>query len=248
MTEQEARFILQSYRPGLEDDVPEVGEALQMAKQNPALAEWLAEEEAFDRAIATHLEAIPPPFGLKTRILAQGSPAAIEPRRWSWAVKLAGVVALLFLVAQVANFFRTTEPISANAGDYASEMVSFIKLSPPLEMGSDDLGTIENYLAKKETAPLDIPPQLAALEPLGCRVLSFRGQKVALICFQRKVDGLAHLFVVSRAAMPRMKPGDKPVFAQEGEWATASWAEKGAVYMIAAKGKAADVERYLPST
>ena len=75
MTEQEARFILQSYRPGGEDkDDPQFAEALREAERNPELARWLAEEQAFDCAVAAQLAALPAPFGLKTRILAQAAP------------------------------------------------------------------------------------------------------------------------------------------------------------------------------
>ena len=113
-------------------------------------------------------------------------------------------------------------------------------------MESDNLGATHGWLAKKETAPMDVPPRLAALEPLGCRVLSFRGRKVALICFQRDKNRLAHLFVVDRAAMPKLKPGGKPVFVDAGEWTTAAWAENDRVYMIAVQGNRAAVQRYLP--
>ncbi len=71
MDEKRARLILESYRPGVDDPGdPPVAEALQEVAANPGLAEWFAEEQAFDRAIAAHLEAVPAPFGLKTRILA----------------------------------------------------------------------------------------------------------------------------------------------------------------------------------
>ncbi len=89
MNEQEARLILQAYRPGADPDDPQVADALQEAARNPELARWFAEEQAFDRAIAAHLGNVPAPFGLKTRILAQLAPPA-APRRWSWVVKLAG--------------------------------------------------------------------------------------------------------------------------------------------------------------
>jgi hypothetical protein len=247
MDEQEARLILQAYRPGLERDDSQVAEALQKAARNPQLAQWFEEEQAFDRAIAAHLEAVPAPFGLKTRILANAASPA-ESRQWSLAAKLAAVAALLFLLAQIISLFRASAPASTGVPDYAREMLSFIQLAPPLEMESHDLGAIKSWLAKKDAALRDVPPRLAALQPVGCRVLSFRGQKVALICFQRDGDRLAHLFVVDRAAMPKMRSGDKPVFVDAGEWMTASWAENDRVYMIAVQGDRAAVERYLPST
>ena len=245
MNEQEARLILQAYRPGAGPDDPEVAAALQEAARNPELARWFAEEQAFDRAIAAHLENVPAPFGLKTRILAQlGSPAA--PHRWSWAVKLAGVVALLFLITQLVSLFRPPVP-GAQVSNYAREMVSFVRLGGTLDMESDKLGQIEEWLSKKEASPRFVPPRLAGLQPLGCRLLSFGGQTVTLICFKRDNDRLAHLFVVDRAALPQMKSGAPPVFTDVGDWMTASWVENDRVYMIAVQGDRAAVQQYLPS-
>jgi len=245
MNEQEARLILQAYRPGAGPDDPEVAVALQEAARNPELGRWFAEEQAFDRAIAAHLGNVPAPFGLKTRILAQlGPPAA--PHRWSWAVKLAGVVALLFLITQLVSLFHPAVP-EAQVSNYAREMVSFIRLGGALDMESDDLGQIKEWLSKKEASPGFVPPRLAALQPLGCRLLSFRGQTVTLICFKRDNDRLAHLFVVDRAALPQMKSGAPPVFAGVGDWMTASWVENDRVYMIAVQGDRGAVQHYLPS-
>jgi anti-sigma factor RsiW len=248
MDEKRARLILESYRPGADDPGdPQFAEALQEIASNPGLAEWFAEEQAFDRAITAQLETVAAPFGLKTRILANAT-SPPESRQWSWAVKLAAVAALLFLLVQVVSLFRGSAPALAGVQDYAREMVSFVRIDPPLEMESNNLGAIKNWLTKRDAAPMDIPPRLAALQPVGCRILSFRGQEVTLICFRREGDRLAHLFVVDRAAMPKMKPGEKPVFADTGEWTTASWVEKDRVYMIAVQGDRAAVERYLPST
>lgn len=246
MDEQQARLILRAYRPGAQDQSdPHFAEALQETARNPRLAGWFAEEQAFDQAMAAHLAAVPAPFGLKTRILAQArAPAPSSASRWT--VGLATLAALLFLLAQVVSLWRNTTPASAALPDYAREMVSFIQLDPPLEMKSSDLGAIKNWLARKETFSVEIPPDLAALQPVGCRILSFRGHDVTLICFHREGNQLAHLFVVDRAALPKLKPGGGPVFSAEGEWTTASWAGKDHAYMIAVKGDRAAVQRYLP--
>jgi anti-sigma factor RsiW len=246
MDEQQARLILQAYRPGDADKTdPHFSEALQETTRNPALARWFAEEQAFDRAMAAHLESVPAPFGLKTRILARAAPPA-SSRKMSWAVGLATLGAFLFLVGQLIGLWRSFAPASGTQQNYAREMVSFVRLDPPLEMESKDLGTIKNWLTKNKSIPLEVPSRLAVLEPVGCRVLSFRGHDVTLICFHRDGDRIAHLFVVDRAAFPKLKPGAGPIFSSEGEWTTASWAEKDRVYMIAVQGDAAAVQRYLP--
>jgi hypothetical protein len=246
MTEQEARFILQSYRPAVEDPHdPQIAEALRMAAENPELARWWEEEQAFDRAMATHLAAIAAPFGLKTRILAQAAAPATS-RFTRWIVGLAGAAALLFLLAQVADVWRNAAPRAGALPDYASEMVSFIKVPPSLELMSGNLGAIQDWLTQKEALLPNVPARLAILDPVGCRVLSFRGHDVTLVCFQRGGDRLAHLFVVDRGALPRVQPGDKVVFQREGDWTTTTWVEGDRVYMIAVQGDEAAARQYLP--
>ncbi len=250
MDEQKARLILRACRPGSEDrNDPEIAEALQEVEKNPELTRWFAEEQAFDRAMGAHLAAVPPPLGLKTRILAQGAEAAApaRPATRRWAFGLAAAVAAIFLVAQVVILWRTPKAIADLPAEYASEMASFIQLSPPLQMESSDLGRIKDWLAKKNAPAIKVPARLAALEPVGCRILSFRGHDVTLICFSREENRLAHLFVVDRAALPKMKSGDKPIFANKHGWMTATWVENDRVYMIAMQGGRAEIEKYLPS-
>jgi len=245
MDKEEARRILATYRPGDQDAAdPQFAEAVKEAAQDPELTRWFADERDFDRAIAAHLDSVPAPFGLKTRILASAAPRAAS--KASWTAALAAVAAVIFLFALIVSLWRDSAQSSAALPDYEREMVSFIQLPPPLEMESSDLGEIKDWLAKKEVTQVSVPPRLAALDPVGCRILSFRGRNVTLICFRRSEKNLAHLFVVDRAALPKLKPGAPPVFAREGAWTTASWVEKDRAYMIAVKAGRAELEDYLP--
>ena len=98
MTEQQARVILQSYRPGSDDpDDPQFAEALRETERNPELAEWLKEEQTFDCAVADKLAEVPEPLGLKTRILALHQQPERKSSSWSLAAILAVVAAVLFL-------------------------------------------------------------------------------------------------------------------------------------------------------
>jgi hypothetical protein len=246
MDETEARLLLRSYRADESDrNDPQFAAALEEAARNRALGEWFAEEQAFDRAMAAHLDSVPAPFGLKTRILAQ----AEAPRRpgihW-WSFALAGLAALIFLFAPIADMWRTSLSAADLPADYSREMISFVQLTPPLEMETHDVATIKNWLGKKETGVIAMPPHLAELEPLGCRVLSFRRHDVTLICFRREGKRLAHLFVIDRAAMPKMKAGGRPTYLRQGEWMTAMWVENDRIYMLAMQSGRAAMERYLP--
>lgn len=72
------------------------------------------------------------------------------------------------------------------------------------------------------------------MEPVGCRTLRYREHNVALICFKRG-DGLAHLFVIDKAALPNLPERSSPKFSAEGEWMTAAWQENGEAYLLMLK-------------
>ena len=246
MDEAQARLILQSFSPRAgQDDDPEMAKALKTAAADPAFARWLEEEQAFDHAVAQHLAAIPAPFGLRTRILAQAEELQ-HTSKLRWAFRIAATLALLLLVAQGVSFWRASQRGANLQAEYAREMTSFIQMPPPLQMESGDLGEIRNWLAEKNAAPVKVPARLAALQPLGCRVLSFRGQQVSLICFKREGKHLAHLFVVDRAALPKLEAEAGQTFSNEQGWMTATWVEDDRVYMIALQGSRAAIEEFLP--
>ncbi|MEO6871155.1 MAG: hypothetical protein ABI233_02920 [Chthoniobacterales bacterium] len=247
MNETEGRVVLRAYQPGVDDKSDaQIAEALRLVEANPVLATWWEEEQAFDRAIAAQLGSVPAPFGLKTRILAQAEEETPKRRNgWRWAFGGAVAVAALLLLAQVTDFWH--KPQTANTPhQYAREMASFIQLEPPLEMESGNLDKIKSWLVQHNEKPIKIPARIAALDPVGCRVLSFRGHDVTLICFHADGKRLAHLFVVDRAALPKLEPGDKPIFSNQHGWMTATWAEGDRVYMIAMQGSRAMVEQFLP--
>jgi anti-sigma factor RsiW len=248
MEKDRAQSILSVYRPGDQDEADLFfAEAKAELARNPELARWFEEEHAFDRAISEKLADLGVPLGLKTRILASARPVAT--RQWSWTARLSLAAAALILLAQIIGLWHTQSQKTRTLAHYQQEMVSFIKLDPPLEVESHDLAKMQTWLGQ-ENAPsqMNLPPRLAALQPVGCRVLWFRDHKVTLLCFQRGGDNLAHLFVIDRAALPKLKPGAKPAFAGEGEWMTASWATEDHAYMLVTRGDHDTLLRYLNDT
>src|SRR5205814_9726397 len=114
-----------------------------------------------------------------------------------------------------------------------------------LEMQSLEIGPIKQWIAERKVPLADIPPGIATVETMGCRILSFRGHSVTLICFCHG-QTVAHLFTVDRAALPALKPGNPPVFGTQGDWTIATWADQHYACMIAVHGSPAAVRRYLP--
>jgi len=245
MTKEEAKKILAANRPGDQDRLESAfAEALQEAEKDAELARWFAEEQEFDLAVAAHLKSIPVPFGLKTRILANMPPRNGSKSQWVVALTAAAAAAL-FLLAQLISVSRGSAQHSGLLSDYEQEMMSFVKLSPPLEMESLKIKPIEQWIAERKAPLADIPPGIAAVETMGCRILSFRGYPVTLICFCHG-NTVAHLFIVDRAALSALKPGKPPVFSSQDDWTVATWADQHYACMVAVHDGPAAARHYLP--
>jgi hypothetical protein len=245
MTREEAKRILAAYRPGDQDRLEsDFAEALLETERDAELAQWFADEREFDRAVASHLKSIPVPFGLKTRILA--NMASSTGTKWRWLAPLAATAAAaLFVLAQLISVSRGSGQHSGSVTDYEQEMMSFVKLEPPLEMQSLEIGPIKQWLAERKAPLAEIPPGIAAVETMGCRILSFRGHSVSLICFCHG-QTVAHLFMVDCAALPALKARKPPVLSRQAGWTIATWADQHYAYMVAVHDRPAAARHYLP--
>ncbi len=234
------KALLGLYREGEPDARFE--EAKQAAENDPELAAWWAQERALDQAIARHLQAAPVPRDLRARRLRtsvnESSTTHALGRPWLYAAAALVTLALLFGLSRSA--FQE-KPLFAN---YRDEMVSFVKLTPSLELESNNLPQIRSFLTSAN-APADaqIPPEVAKLNPIGCRVLRFRGEDVTLICFKREDGRLAHIFAVKRSMF--LHGAAKPEYAAAGDWMTASWTNGDYNYLLAVQGDRAAAEQLL---
>ena len=245
MTKEEAKKILAAYRPSDQDRLDaNFAEALREAEKDAELARWFAEEREFDRAVAGHLGSIPVPFALKTRILANMAPRTSAPLRWLGPLTAAAVAGLVLLALGI-SVSRGRGQHSAPVSDYEQEMMSFVKLQPPLEMESLEIGPIKQWITEHKAPLADIPPGIAAVETMGCRILSFRGHPVTLICFCHG-NTVAHLLMVDRAALPTLEPRKPPVLSSQGDWTIATWADQRYAYMVAVHDRPGAARQYLP--
>jgi hypothetical protein len=233
----EVRKILSVYRAGEELFDPLLAAARKDTENDPELAAWFAREQNFDNLFSRAIASGPLPAGLKIRV-TPGKTEKINrtsPWRRRFVLAAAAVVVLgVFLSSWRGPFVPNT-----SLADYRGEMMSFVKLDPPLQLESGNLATINDWLVR-EGAPsgIELPLGLAALDPLGCRVLTFRGQKVTLLCFCRGTGKPhAYLFVVARGDIEKLPPATAPVFTSEGQWVTASWESADYAYLMAAQGE-----------
>ncbi len=236
MNNQEAKLILQAYRPNGQDaSDPFFAEALDQTRRDPELEKWFAEETALNTRIQARLETtIPVPPGLKSELLALRKTVRPVPW-WTEPMKLAAAAVILlslgaifFLLrqrpAQVASFRETMARSSAQT----QEHVAF---------ESHDLAKIQQWLqGRSMQTNFDLPAALQAGIAQGCRVVNWNGRQATMICFM--VNGKhMDLFVMDRAGLPDFPANGAPQFASANGLITAMWAGGQKVYLLTGQNK-----------
>ncbi len=243
MTNEEAKFMLQGYRPnGADADNEAFAQALAQAQRDPALREWFEREQAFDTVVAGKLRSIQPPPGLRESILAgkkmTPSQATESARPWwaqTWTIGLAAAAAIV-MVFSVALTRPATEP-----SDNLVTMEPIIKLAMA-DLGgahgpgpyASALGTIGAWImdANNRLHADSIPVDLDKLRAMGCRTVTVAGHEVFEICFERE-SGWYHLYIVDRENCDPVSLHRDPMFHEKGDFVAASWACEKYAYLVA---------------
>lgn len=247
MNDAEARAILSVYRAG-ESEIEDARfeEAKRYSEAHPEVRRWWAEQQELDDLIALKLVSTPVPSDLKTRLTAWEQRSF---RRTTWSRAALLLAASIVAAAVMFSSWRGPFQPAVSMADYRNEMVSFVKVTPKLELESSDLSRLQDFLAKANApARFNIPEKLKDLGPIGCRVLRFRGHDVSLICFERAEGKLVHLLVIDAAAVAKAGGANNPHYAAEGEWATATWTDGGHTYLMTTLGNRALLEKYVSSS
>ncbi len=238
MTRDEAKAVLQVWRPGGEDARdPRFAEALKALEQDADLALWFAEQKAFDRAMAAQVQTLPVPRDLRASLLAE-KPVARLPfwrrdllplfqrpaLRWALAAGIAGVL--------VAGSWATTHT-SSRFTDYRHEVTDEAwDANPHVELRTSDLRAIRQWLAERGMhMDLLIPSALKDMHIMGCRVLKWRGHPVVSLCLS---DGVRHnhLLVAEQIEFADRPWADLPDYEDCGRWKTAAWSQGDRTYLL----------------
>ncbi len=246
MNRDEAKLILQSYRPGGQDAAdPYFAEALALAKTDAELAAWFAAEQKFDARVSSGLKQVEAPAQLKKEILAlQKSSSRKEtavsessisiwwrnlflrqsPVAWAFA-------ALILVVLSLTIFWKRPEASFAN---YSAQMVSVaMNDKHHVDAKADDMQqAMIWFTTHRGENNLVLPPTFASKNgSVGCRVLDWRRQKVSMLCYILKNSAHVDVFVAEANIFPDAPPLDQPQFASSDGMPTASWTHDGKVYL-----------------
>lgn len=257
MNRDEAKLILQAYRPGGQDaGDPYFAEALVLVKQDPELAAWFTAEQQFDARVGSGLQQVRVPSRLKAEILAFGqkqesreSPVAAWWRNlFSWQSPVAWAAAVVLVVVLSLALFRAKPEGSSGFAAYSAEMVNTaVNDKHHVDMEASGMKQALAWLATHQGENnLTLPAGLNDDQSLmGCRVLDWHGRKVSMLCYS--VKGMEHVdvFVTEANLFPDAPTPDHPQFAVSGGLPTASWTHGGKVYLAISHGNDAVLKNIL---
>ena len=242
MTVTQAKDILITSRSWARDDEdPEVAEALALCQKDADLAKWFADHSARQEALRAQFNRIPVPEGLRQQITSEYK--ARVPVRWWRQPATVAVMACLVIALSGLSIWLTFvkapgEDLSFNG--YRNRMVKTALRAYGMDLETNDVAQVRAYLAQNK-APADyvLPAALAQSPTVGCGVLSWQNQRVAMVCFRtgKPLDPGAKsdlfLFVIDGNEFGDKRPTSTE-FAGVSQLVTASWREGDKVYLLAA--------------
>jgi hypothetical protein len=231
MTHEDAKIILQAYRPdGSDARDADFCAALQLAREDPELAKWFERQQAFDRAFAAKLRAVEPPAELRTAILAGGR-VSRGPRESWWRQPrwLALAASAAVLLAAGALFWPRQAIASVRFMAFVAEDA---RHSETHGGSGEPAGALQARLSEPTTRLGDhLGVDFDALHSTGCRSINFHGHEVLEVCFKR--DGLwFHCYVARQVEFPSLALLAKPVITELDHVDVAAWADSSHVYLV----------------
>jgi hypothetical protein len=238
---QQAKHILISYRPGIDDDTdPEISQALRLAEADSELKAWLENQRATHAAIRAHLHKVFVPPDLRWQILAGRK--AVAPR-WRRPEFLVAAAAIALLCVLSAFWFWHSEDEETFAA-FRSRMVRFAVREYRMDIETNDMATVRQFLASKGApADYEVARGLAVLQVAGGGCLRWRNNPVSMVCF-RSGASMLYLFVLNRTAVDDPPPNTPQGVKLRG-LATVSWTSGENTYVLAGPEEADFARKYL---
>jgi hypothetical protein len=245
MNNQEARFILEAYRPdGRDASEPMFTEALAQAERDPELRAWFDRQRKFDATVAAKLREFAPPAELRGAILAGVRASQPRPHWWTNPRWLAVAAAIAVLAAVSVTLTRSRHTHAAS--ELAAFAINDLANAHDQHVGQPpSLAGVQAQLADAQlplTAALGL--DLDELRRKNCRSVSVGGREVFEICFKR--DGAwYHLYAARRVDFPTGVVDAKSMLTSRGEYASTAWADSKNVYALVTKAGPAALRRLI---
>ena len=249
MNNQEAKLILQAYRPGGADAVdPMFAEALEQSRRDPELLKWFAEEQALDAQIQSKLRlAVTVPRDLKANLLVLRKITRPIPW-WVGLMKMATAATVVLLLGIIPFLWLTQKP--AQLGLFREKMTRYsMQEHGHITFESPDIARIQGWLQNRGVdGNFELPGGLQGKPAEGCRVIDWNGQKATMICFVLDSGEHVDFFIMDRAGLPRLPENGPPQFASANGLMTVTWVKGGKVYLLTGNGDKTFFQKLLQQT
>jgi hypothetical protein len=252
---------------------PLVIEALALVQRDPDLRRWFEQHTAFQAAMRASFRQMPVPADLAERILASRREAAAwrgaspplaqapgtpedEPQPaarsgwsllrhpWPVARRRLALAAAILLLATLSFLVFGPARAEDSFATFRARMVRSALREYRMDIVTNDMTQIRQFLAAHQApADYEITGGLARLAPVGAGLLSWQGQRVAMVCLDSGQNDIFFLFIVDPRAV-RRPPPPQPEFARVNKLATASWTQGGRCYVLAAARDLDTLRRY----
>jgi hypothetical protein len=246
MNREEAQFILGAYRPNSEDaHDPQFQEALALARIDPELGRWFAEQQALDRAFAAKIRGRLVPADLKAQLLL----ARTTVRRKAWwrrPVWLAAAACLAIAFVAAGSFLRQRADATPDFAAFRGAMTAVASdMSDHVDVWGLDTEGYRKWLAERRGASdFVLPAALADKGIAACKIVAWQGHQITMLCLKfggRHVD----VFVVNAADLPGVSLGSTPAFFDDTGATTAAWRRDGNIYLVASTMPKSDLQPFL---
>jgi hypothetical protein len=256
MNPGQAKQILLIYRPGTADaDDPEIAEALTLVRNDPELSAWFDEHCARQNALRDKFRQITLPAGLREQIISEHAARTRSASRREKLVLAGAVAAILVALALITSFYlphnNTPRPVPNTLANYQDQMMG-AAVSGYYMTAMTNLDQVHSWLAQNH-APADyvLPAGLKKASVTGCTMQIWRNTKTSMICFRQGETlppgqpGDLWLFVIDQTAVNGAPTSPSPQLTTVDGLITATWAQDGKLYLLAARGDEKTIQKYL---
>jgi hypothetical protein len=246
MTNEAAKFVLNTYRPnGADAQDPVFRAALDQATHDPELATWFKEQRSFDSLVATKLAELQPPPHLYSAILA-GIATRPPARRFPMRPILALAALLILSTTILATFF--VDHISRTNSFEAYQKANLTMLSAPslprLDLVSNDFARTQEYLTRMRAPCVpSLSGALLGLPTAGCKAIYWNNQMLSLTCFRLPTGDLLHVFVIDEKAFKAVQIAES--FKEMDGWNVKFERCDGMLVMFVSRAPMAEIKKYI---
>ncbi len=246
MNTQQAKFILQGYRPdGADAGDATFCDALEQARHDQVLGDWFAREQSFDAVISAKLSEVQAPAGLReailagARVTASGTPRRIWWRQPAWLATAAS----LAVIGTVALALWPKQAVADNA--LTEFALADARHSETHGGHGRETGALQAMLSQPSTRLGDqLPVDFAALHNAGCRTVSLGEREVLEVCFKRN-GAWFHCYIAQRGDFPSLAATTVPALLDRNGASLASWSDPAHLYVVVSETGRTALEKLL---